>query len=569
MIEDIKGNIHFARVDGYKMTISDERESGEPVVFEDIEDITKFNETFVLYGKATIEVEFTGELDGSATQFYSYYTVETPRGGQEVAFDEKDIQVIVDNQQFSLVTFDSSVVDEEKQGEGYIDVDMYNTTISQVDQDHSYNFGVTASTNNHINGSGLHAYRYINNNAKVDVVMHTGESTSFDIAHFEPRKHYDFQTIKVDPNNGNIIITPPDFGEPIVIVPTPDNAVITPDQVVGAYPVSYDKQSGSPTYETIEQIKRDGSVTYDASIYPNFKFTKDSGLLLKDFIWVAEIETSKEYQSIHGVPWFSIYLVNPEPTLKEPYIRWDVKIDGSGIFNPDGRQVSSIEEFISEYGEYELYSNSDNGRTNTNFIIRLGLDEAEKFTYTVSKFEVYTNGTVPAINDSQLFYADIFSIDLDGAVVIKGKHEPSVGDLKYNTIAVPSIKFDGTKTLDQYDVNSHSISVDEVNVISDNGVEEIFVKIYLTAPDGTEVKYNWFLNGDETRKGRVVNHDYPSDYFEDFDAFYLERSDYIVRNWWDTLPKQNFIIQFGDTNHDAEDSMWKINRFDVKEITVE
>ncbi|NKF50380.1 hypothetical protein G3R49_07300 [Shewanella sp. WXL01] len=543
-IKDNRGFVHYVRTNDYQITITD---SQGTKFTESIADITNFQFEFDVVGEAVAEVHFIGELEGKYTDVYSYYTVETPSKGQTIDRSETNVKIEVDNEQFSYVTFQSH----------NDDVIFQETTITTEKEFH---FGLTGQQTN--NSEEVVAYRYIKQDADVLFTARNYEMAYASIE-FQPQKHFDFGVLEIDPNEGSIIITPPRFGNPIDITPTPIDKVINPDQVLGATIVNYEPTTGAATFEAQPKLGK-----AEPSVYPEIQFEPDT-YILNQFDFNFDVETS-----ISASTFMNIYLIDVDsktlnavvyPTGNVTILKKDTNGDYLTFdkFEGDG----ALQSFMIQYGEYTLASQTDSTKRQTNFILRVADDNKEAFEFTINEFTIELVDLQPlepidaAITEKQLIGADIKEIDLwTGNTTIIGKHNARIS-------AVPTLKF----PKGAISVKDVAINFDVTAPESELSSDVPYVNIYLENGD----TYDLFIGG--INDGKVIkqsnlgtcdqNELDTKTCYNSFTEFQAEKGEQTLRNWAESGKlNTNFVLRVGDSNDNLKDIEAKVNSYSVNLI---
>ncbi|MEZ9234785.1 hypothetical protein [Shewanella sp. 10N.286.52.A9] len=516
-IQDNKGNVHFVRTNDYQITVTDE--NGQKFQ-EEIGDITNFDFEFDVVGEANIAVNFVGELEGKYTDTYSYYTVETPSNGQTVNRSETEVLVAVDNEAYSFVTFQSH----------NDDILFDETTITTTK---AFHFGLTAQENRTKNE--LIAYRYIKQDADL-VFTARNYDTAFSSIDFEPKKHFDFGLLQIDPNTGGIIINPPKFGEPIVIIPTPTDRVVEPEQVTGAELQSYDPVTGAATF--IATPVRGAAEPW---IYPDFKISSGE-FTLEQFDFSFNVETSLEASAMY----MNIYLLDTDGESLNAVIYPNGEVTVKQKENGKYKEIQKFEgegataSFIATFGGYPLESRIDGVKLQTNFIVRVADDNTEEFEFTIHDFTVEKIDLNPiepvpgVVNEENLSNLTVESIDGDSGAV--------KAVVKKDDNAYVFAKTTGNTTLKE-----HSFDIDVT------GFESGWMNIYLQTTDeaGKKVnsRFDYHMSG--TYAGKFIcdnseSYSCPTGGFESYNSFedlVTAYGDYKVRKYMNGLLIGNFFLR--------------------------
>ncbi|MEZ8859461.1 hypothetical protein [Vibrio sp. 10N.247.311.51] len=540
-IQDIDGNVHYVRTSSYKLSVTDMYGTKDydinDIVLDGMQDVEVF-------GDATFKIT-PKHVDGEYNQFYSYYLVE---GEEDVPGNEMHVEIKVDNKNFSYVTF--TVTDRE-------DIDFYHSTITES-REESKNFGATGSAYEDDYKEVVyetHAYRYITKDADVLLTANNGASTIASID-FEPIKHYDFGELKIDPKSGVIIITPPDFGDPIEIIPTPVTPVIKPSQVDNAELVFFDG-NGFGVFSTVANKKG----LAEPWLYPEVQF-EDGLKSLKQFEFSYELEGHESFDTF-----MNIYLLDEAGALVRAiyYPNGDVTVD-------DGTPIMDKATFIENYGSYKLAARMDGVRFKTNFIVRVADDNADAgLQFTVKDFTV--KELLPVVVSEQLVGGTILdsiddtnhSVDIE----LTGNRQSSIDNplWVYTDTKFPAKEGDAP-TLDQVSVG---VDVKVSDTFSDKAASDAYINIYLDGWKATET-FALYVSG--PRKGEVVQRTHregeEQEVYLSYDSFQAAYFDTKVKGLAEgTKLNTNFILRFGDNdNGKGEDGnllgeVVAINSFDI------
>ncbi|MEZ8625711.1 hypothetical protein AB6D75_07935 [Vibrio splendidus] len=541
-VQDIDGNVHYVRTNGYNLLVTDMYGTStydiNDIVVDGVQDVEVFGEaTFKITPKV---------VEGEYNQFYSYYLVE---GEEEVTADEMHVEIKVDNKDYSYVTF--TVADRE-------DIDFYHSTITES-REESKNFGATrAGDYEGSEGSdyGTYAYRYIKKDADILITAFNGASTTGTID-FEPLKHYDLGELRIEPKSGDIIITPPDFGEPIEIIPTPVTPVIKPSQVDSAELVFFDG-NGFGVFSTVANKKG----LAEPWLYPEVQF-EDGLKSLKQFEFSYELEGHESFDTF-----MNIYLLDEAGTLVRAiyYPNGDVTVD-------DGTPIMDKATFIENYGSYKLAARIDGVRFKTNFIVRVADDNtAAGLQFTVKDFTVkelssvvvseqLVGGTIlDSIDDSN------HSVDIE----LTGNRQSSVDNplWVYTDTKFPAKEGDAP-TLGQVSVD---VDVEVSDTFSDKAASDAYISIYLDGWNSTET-FALYVSGQ--LKGQVVQRAHREgegqEVYLSYDSFQAAYFDTKVKGLAEgTKLNTNFILRFGD-NGKGEDGnlLGEVVAINSLDITIE
>ncbi|MFA0084542.1 hypothetical protein [Vibrio sp. 10N.261.51.F12] len=540
-IQDIDGNVHYVRTSSYKLSVTDTYGTKDydinDIVLDGMQDVEVF-------GDATFKIT-PQHVDGEYNQFYSYYLVE---GEEDVPGNEMYVEIKVENKNFSYVTF--TVTDRE-------DIDFYHSTITES-REEPKNFGATGSAYEDDYKEVVydtHAYRYITRDAEVLVTANNGASTIASID-FEPLKHYDFGELKIDPKSGVIIITPPDFGDPIEIIPTPVTPVIKPSQVDNAELVSFD-QNGFGVFSTVANNRG----LAEPWLYPEVQF-EDGQKSLKQFEFSYELEGHNSFSTF-----MNIYLLDEAGTLVRAiyYPNGDVTVD-------DGAAPMDKTTFIETYGSYKLAARMDGTRFKTNFIVRVADDNTEAdLQFKVKDFTV--KELSPVVVSEQLVGGTILdSIDDTNNTVdieLTGNPQSSTDNplWVYSTTKFPAKEGDAP-TLSQVSVD---VDVEVSDTFSNKAASDAYINIYLDRWNETET-FALYVSG--PRKGQVVQRTHREDEekeeYSSYNAFQATYPDTKVKGLTEGLKlNTNFILRFGDNDNgkgeqgDLLGEVVSINSFDI------
>lgn len=543
-VQDIDGNVHYVRTNGYNLLVTDMYGTStydiNDIVVDGVQDVEVFGEaTFKITPKV---------VEGEYNQFYSYYLVE---GEEEVTADEMHVEIKVDNKDYSYVTF--TVADRE-------DIDFYHSTITES-REESKNFGATrAGDYEGSEGSdyGTYAYRYIKKDADILITAFNGASTTGTID-FEPLKHYDLGELRIEPKSGDIIITPPDFGEPIEIIPTPVTPVIKPSQVDSAELVFFDG-NGFGVFSTVANKKG----LAEPWLYPEVQF-EDGLKSLKQFEFSYELEGHESFDTF-----MNIYLLDEAGTLVRAiyYPNGDVTVD-------DGTPIMDKATFIENYGSYKLAARIDGVRFKTNFIVRVADDNTDAgLQFTVKDFTVkelssvvvseqLVGGTIlDSIDDSN------HSVDIE----LTGNRQSSVDNplWVYTDTKFPAKEGDAP-TLGQVSVD---VDVEVSDTFSDKAASDAYISIYLDGWNSTET-FALYVSGQ--LKGQVVQRAHREgegqEVYLSYDSFQAAYFDTKVKGLAEgTKLNTNFILRFGDNdNGKGEDGnlLGEVVAINSLDITIE
>ncbi|MGR5095594.1 hypothetical protein ACPV5O_03485 [Vibrio maritimus] len=544
-IEDLDGNVHFVRTSDYDLTVTD---IYGPKTYP-ITDIIDGMQEVEVFGEATFKVS-PQRLEGEDNQFYSYYLVE---GEQDLPQDERHVEIKVDNTEFSYVTF--TVAERE-------DLDFYHTTITEA-REEPKNFGATRT---HVEGDvniyETHAYRYIKKDSEVLITAYNG-SSYVETIDFEPVTHYDFGELKIDPKSGDIIITPPDFGEPIEIIPTPVAPVIKPSQVDNAELVRFD-ENGYGIFSTIANKRGEA----EPWLYPELKF--ENGLKsLKTFDFSYQIEESNGFATF-----MNIYLLDDDILVRAVYYPSNEKTIEeypNGYVSVDGGEVISKERFIEHYGDYKLAARTDGIRFNTNFIVRVADDNTEEgLEFTVKDFTVKQ---LPAsITQEQLVGGTILDSNIDDTTSVDVEIDGNKQSSTHNPLWIYTNTKFPAKDTDAPTLSQISVDVDVE--VSDNfankAASDSYINIYLDGWSATET-FALYVSGDN--KGQVIQRTHRSgesqEVYANYEAFQSAYADTKVRGVTEGLKlNTNFMLRFGDNDNgpygdDLTGEKVTINKFEV------
>ncbi|MEZ8241135.1 hypothetical protein AB6C73_21985 [Vibrio splendidus] len=543
-VQDIDGNVHYVRTNGYNLLVTDMYGTStydiNDIVVDGVQDVEVFGEaTFKITPKV---------VEGEYNQFYSYYLVE---GEEEVTADEMHVEIKVDNKDYSYVTF--TVADRE-------DIDFYHSTITES-REESKNFGATrAGDYEGSEGSdyGTYAYRYIKKDADILITAFNGASTTGTID-FEPLKHYDLGELRIEPKSGDIIITPPDFGEPIEIIPTPVTPVIKPSQVDSAELVFFDG-NGFGVFSTVANKKG----LAEPWLYPEVQF-EDGLKSLKQFEFSYELEGHESFDTF-----MNIYLLDEAGTLVRAiyYPNGDVTVD-------DGTPIMDKATFIENYGSYKLAARIDGVRFKTNFIVRVADDNTDAgLQFIVKDFTVkelssvvvseqLVGGTIlDSIDDSN------HSVDIE----LTGNRQSSVDNplWVYTDTKFPAKEGDAP-TLGQVSVD---VDVEVSDTFSDKAASDAYISIYLDGWNSTET-FALYVSGQ--LKGQVVQRAHREgegqEVYLSYDSFQAAYFDTKVKGLAEgTKLNTNFILRFGDNdNGKGEDGnlLGEVVAINSLDITIE
>lgn len=540
-VKDLDGNVHFVRTNNYSLVVTDMYGTST----YDINDIVVDGMQEVeVFGEATFKIE-PKVVKGEYNQFYSYYLVE---GEEVLGADKTHVVIHVDNKDYSYVTF--TVADRE-------DIDFYHSTITET-REEPKNFGATYS--GEIEGSigseyGTHAYRYIDKDADVSITAFNGTSVLSTIE-FEPMRHFNLGELKIDPKSGEIIITPPDFGEPIEIIPSPVAPVIKPSQVDNAELVFFDG-NGFGVFSTVANKKG----LAEPWLYPEVQF-EDGLKSLKHFEFSYELEGHESFDTF-----MNIYLLDEAGTLVRAiyYPNGDVTVD-------DGASVMDKATFIENYGSYKLAARMDGVRFKTNFIVRVADDNADAgLQFTVKDFTV--KELSPVVVSEQLVGGTILdsiddtnhSVDIE----LTGNRQSSIDNplWVYTDTKFPAKEGDAP-TLGQVSVG---VDVKVSDTFSDKAASDAYINIYLDGWNATET-FALYVSGQ--LKGQVIQRAHREgegqEVYSSYDSFQAAYFDTKVKGLVEgTKLNTNFILRFGDNdNGKGEDGnllgeVVAINSFDI------
>ena len=539
-VQDIDGNVHYVRTSSYNLLVTDiygtKTYGINDIVLDGVLDVEVFGDATFKITPKNVEDEYN--------QFYSYYLVE---GEEEVAADEMYVEIKVDNKDYSYVTF--TVADRE-------DIDFYHSTITES-REESKNFGATGSVEQGDSEGviyGTHAYRYIAKDADILITAFNGASTTGAID-FEPLKHYDLGELRIDPKSGDIIITPPDFGEPIEIIPSPVTPVIKPSQVDNAELVFFDG-NGFGVFSTVANKKG----LAEPWLYPEVQF-EDGLKSLKQFEFSYELEGHESFDTF-----MNIYLLDEAGTLVRAiyYPNGDVTVD-------DGAPMDKA-TFIENYGSYKLAARMDGVRFKTNFIVRVADDNADAgLQFTVKDFTV--KELSPVVVSEQLVGGAILDSidDTNHSVDIEftGNRQSSVDNplWVYTDTKFPAKEGDAPN-LGQVSVD---VDVEVSDTFSDKAASDAYISIYLDGWNPTET-FSLYVSGQ--LKGQVVQRAHREgegqEVYSSYDSFQAAYFDTKVKGLAEgTKLNTNFILRFGDNdNGKGEDGnllgeVVAINSFDI------
>ncbi len=528
-IEDLDGNVHFVRTSDYELTVTDIYGSKN----YPIADITNGMHEVEVFGEATFRVT-PQRVEGEDNQFYSYYLVE---GEQDLSQDERHVAIKVDNTEFSYVTF--TVAERE-------DLDFYHTTITEA-REEPKNFGATRT---HVEGDvniyETHAYRYIKKDSEVLITAYNGASYVESID-FEPLKHYDFGELKIDPKSGDIIITPPDFGEPIEIVPTPVAPVIKPSQVDNAELVHFDA-NGYGIFSTIANKRGEA----EPWLYPEVKF--ENGIKsLKTFEFNYQIEESNGFATF-----MNIYLLDDDVLVRAVYYPSNeetIEDYPDGYVRVDGGAIISKNDFLKLYGDYKLAARADGIRFNTNFIVRVADDNTvEGLKFTVKEFTVKQ---LPAsVAQEQVIGGTIFDSNLDETTSVNIEIDGNKQSSKHNPLWIYTNTKFPVKEADAPMLSQISVDVDvEVSdTFASKAASDSYINIYLDGWNSTET-FALYVSGDN--KGQVIQRTHrvgeAQEVYSNYEAFQSAYADTKVRGVTEGLKlNTNFMLRFGDNDNGVD-----------------
>lgn len=525
-IEDLDGNVHFVRTSDYDLTVTDIYGTKTYPITDIIDGMQEVE----VFGEATFKVT-PQRVEDEDNQFYSYYLVE---GEQDLPQDERHVEIKVDNTEFSYVTF--TVAERE-------DLDFYHTTITEA-REEPKNFGATRT---HVEGDvniyETHAYRYIKKDSDVLITAYNG-SSYVETIDFEPVTHYDFGELKIDPKSGDIIITPPDFGEPIEIIPTPVAPVIKPSQVDNAELVRFD-ENGYGIFSTIANKRGEA----EPWLYPEVKF--ENGLKsLKTFDFSYQIEESNGFATF-----MNIYLLDNDVLVRAVYYpskEETVEEYPNGYVRVDGGEVISKEKFIEHYGDYKLAARTDGIRFNTNFILRVADDNTEEgLEFTVKDFTVKQ---LPAsITQEQLVGGTILDSNIDDTTSVDVEIDGNKQSSTHNPLWIyTNTKFPAKET-DAPMLSQISVDVDVKvsDTFANKAASDSYINIYLDGWNATET-FSLYVSGDN--KGQVIQRTHRNgesqEVYADYKAFQAAYADTKVRGVTEGLKlNTNFMLRFGDNDN--------------------
>ncbi|MFA0056702.1 hypothetical protein [Vibrio echinoideorum] len=540
-VKDLDGNVHYVRTNDYSLVVTDmygtKTYDINDIVVDGMQDVEVF-------GEATFKIE-PKVVKGEYNQFYSYYLVE---GEEVLGADETHVVIHVDNKDYSYVTF--TVAARE-------DIDFYHSTITET-REESKNFGATYSGN--VEGSigsdnGTHAYRYIDKDAVVLITAFNGASVPSTIE-FEPMRHFNLGELKIDPKSGEIIITPPDFGDPIEIIPTPVTPVIKPSQVDNAELVHFD-QNGFGVFSTVANKKG----LAEPWLYPEVQF-EDGQKSLKQFKFSYELEGHESFDTF-----MNIYLLDEAGTLVRAmyYPNGDVIVD-------DGAAPMDKTTFIENYGNYKLAARMDGVRFKTNFIVRVADDNTDAgLQFTVKDFTV--KELSPVVVSEQLVGGTILDSidDTNHSVDIEftGNRQSSADNplWVYTDTKFPAKEGDAP-TLGQISVD---VDVEVSDTFSDKAASDAYINIYLDGWNSTET-FVLYVSGQ--LKGQVVQRAHREgegqEVYSSYDSFQAVYFDTKVKGLAEgTKLNTNFVLRFGDNDNGKGEEgnllgeVVAINSFDI------
>ncbi|MEZ9701403.1 hypothetical protein AB4455_01950 [Vibrio sp. 10N.261.46.E12] len=540
-VKDLDGNVHYVRTNDYSLVVTDMYGTNtydiNDIVVDGIQDVEVF-------GEATFKIE-PKIVKGEYNQFYSYYLVE---GEEVLGADKTHVVIHVDNKDYSYVTF--TVADRE-------DIDFYHSTITET-REESKNFGATYS--GEIEGSigsdyGTHAYRYIDKDAVVLITAFNGASVPSTIE-FEPMRHFNLGELKIDPKSGEIIITPPDFGDPIEIIPTPVAPVIKPSQVDNAELVHFD-ESGFGIFKTV--LNRNDLA--EPWLYPEVQFVAGEKTL-KQYDFSYSLDVPESFKS-H----MDIYLLDEAGELVRVVYYPNGNVDIKG-----GPQGISKADFVKDYGHYRLDARIDGLKFKTNFIIRVADDnDVGDLQFTVKEYTV--KELAPVLSSEQLVGGTILDSidDTNHSVDIEftGNRQSSVDNplWVYTDTKFPAKEGDAP-TLGQVSID---VDVEVSDTFSDKAASDAYISIYLDGWNATET-FSLYVSGQ--LKGQVVQRTHREDegqeVYSSYDSFQAAYFDTKVKGLAEgTKLNTNFILRFGDNdNGNGEDGnllgeVVAINSFDI------
>ncbi|WP_299570090.1 hypothetical protein [uncultured Shewanella sp.] len=372
------GYPHFLRTDSYKLCIEPESAVvwGEPCFT--VSDLANNEETFEFEINAKVEdvkavLEFEGKHHHETANYY--YTAV---GSTKVEHDMDNFEVTAKfDPSYSYVTI-----------EGLDAIDGLNTFIN------TQHFALTQTEHEDDEvGKGLY-YGYIRKTSDLDLTTIYDEKYEDEISYnSEEPKHTHYKVGKTI-EDGSIIITPPNLGEPIVVEPT--EPVISKEQLIGANIV------GEPNMWTGETTII-GTVKSRISILPTTKFTKNTVQVKQIDFSVKATAPIDELSS--DVPYVNIYLENGQK-----YDYFVGGINNGKVINQSLQGTCSAEHIgsglcfesfadfqltDSEHGQGDQFLDnwSETARMNTNFILRIGdsNDDLANVEAVITDFSVTIN----------------------------------------------------------------------------------------------------------------------------------------------------------------------------------